>query len=108
MHARFLAATEMLICPVVEGELLYGALGSARVGENLAQVTNLISLGQRMVLDHGIAAEYARLRNDLRVRGRMIPDNDIWIAACAIAEGATLVTRDAHFREVEGLAVEEW
>lgn len=35
----------------------------------------------------------------------MIPTSDIWIAAVAVAHGATLVTNDAHFNRVTGLTV---
>ena len=32
----------------------------------------------------------------------------IWIAALALQHGLPLLTRDAHFREVEGLNVLGW
>ena len=32
----------------------------------------------------------------------------MWIAAIAQQHGLTLITRDAHFQEVEGLAVGSW
>ena len=38
----------------------------------------------------------------------MIPESDVWIAATALQHGLTLVTRDAHFGEVEGLDTEAW
>ena len=39
----------------------------------------------------------------LRRKGQLIPTNDVWIAASALEHGAALLTRDAHFRHVEGL-----
>ncbi|HFE66754.1 MAG TPA: PIN domain-containing protein, partial [Chloroflexi bacterium] len=42
------------------------------------------------------------------MRGRPIPENDIWIAALAIEHELTLVTRDAHFEEIEQLDIEAW
>jgi tRNA(fMet)-specific endonuclease VapC len=105
---RFWDAPRLLLCPIVEGELLYGALCSSAPEEGMQQVADLMSRGERLYLDHRTCIEFARVKRDLRQKGRMIPDNDIWVAACALAEGATLVTRDAHFREVEELAVEEW
>jgi len=42
----------------------------------------------------------------LRKKGRPIPENDVWIAAVARQHGLTLLTRDVHFREIEGLAVD--
>ena len=41
-------------------------------------------------------------------KGRPIPENDIWIAALALQHTLVLVSRDAHFREVENLELEVW
>jgi predicted nucleic acid-binding protein len=38
-------------------------------------------------------------------RGLPLDENDLWMAATALAIGATLVTRDSDFREIEGLAI---
>jgi tRNA(fMet)-specific endonuclease VapC len=38
----------------------------------------------------------------------VVPENDIWISAIARQHGLTLVTRDAHFEQVDGLQVELW
>jgi len=55
-----------------------------------------------------VAASYACLHNDLAARGRVIPVNDMWIAAVAISGNLTLVADDKHFREVLGLILEDW
>ncbi len=51
---------------------------------------------------------YGQIRADLRRAGAMIPLNDIWIAATALAIGATLVTHDAHFQHVKNLVTVDW
>lgn len=38
-------------------------------------------------------------------RGRTLPAQDLLIAACALHTGATVLTRDAHFRAIPGLQV---
>ncbi|MXZ01781.1 type II toxin-antitoxin system VapC family toxin [Candidatus Poribacteria bacterium] len=48
------------------------------------------------------------IKERLRRRGRPIPNNDIWIAAIALQHDLVLVTRDAHFDEVESLQTERW
>jgi tRNA(fMet)-specific endonuclease VapC len=48
----------------------------------------------------------AKVRLGLERKGRPIPENDIWIAATAIALRGTLLTDDAHFNEVDGLVLE--
>lgn len=44
----------------------------------------------------------------LRLKGRPLPENDVWIAALAMQYALTLVTRDAHFQEVENLQTVAW
>ena len=41
----------------------------------------------------------------MRNKGTPLPTNDIWIAATAIRAGATVLTFDAHFREIARVAV---
>ncbi|MEH2327702.1 PIN domain-containing protein [Nostoc sp.] len=44
----------------------------------------------------------------MRLKGRPLPENDIWIASVAIQYNLIFVTRDAHFQEVENLQTEAW
>ena len=48
-----------------------------------------------------IARKYATIFLSLTTRGMRIPMNDVWIAACCMGVGGTLVTRDRHFDGVE-------
>ena len=50
------------------------------------------------------ADRYSRVAAALRVKGRPIPSNDIWIAAHTLETGADLVSYDRHFGEIDGLA----
>ncbi len=48
----------------------------------------------------------AELFEDLRKRGEPTGENDLWIAATALAGGRTLVTANVrHFRKIRGLRV---
>jgi tRNA(fMet)-specific endonuclease VapC len=93
---------------ITVGELLYGAERSARRELEIRRVERFIA--HRTVLPCGTetARWYAQIRNHLRAKGRPIPDNDIWIAALAQQHGLILVTRDAHFGEVDALPVLAW
>ncbi|MCF3651934.1 type II toxin-antitoxin system VapC family toxin [Synoicihabitans lomoniglobus] len=52
---------------------------------------------------------YARIRNDLEVKGESIGPNDLLIAAHCLALGLTLVTANQReFERVKGLKVENW
>ncbi|MEY2879562.1 MAG: hypothetical protein RLZZ15_1942 [Verrucomicrobiota bacterium] len=56
-----------------------------------------------------IAWTASRLSRDLDRRGLPIGDNDVWIAATALAYRLPLVSRNArHFARVPGLHVEEY
>ena len=51
---------------------------------------------------------FAGIKYELMRVGAMIPINDIWIAACCLADNKLLVSRDSHFQRVSGLHVEIW
>ena len=101
-------APEVFIPAIVVGELFFGAAKSGRPTENAATVERFAA--GRSVLPCGlpVAREYGRLKQQLRAKGRPLPENDIWIAATASTHGLVLVTRDRHFREIDGLAWVEW
>jgi len=61
-----------------------------------------------LALDVGVIPYYAQLRATLEQNGTPIGPNDTFIAAHALALGATLVSADAEFTRVPGLRVENW
>lgn len=93
--------------PVV-GELCYGARKSSRPMENLTRVNRLIQDFRVIPCNLETAQWFGIIKDRLRRKGTLIPDNDIWIAAIAMQRGLILVTRDAHFDEVESLQTERW
>lgn len=101
-------APEVFLPSVALGELYYGACKSARVTINTRRIDEFAAKNTVLTCDTETAREYGRIKNDLRVKGKPIPENDIWIAAIAIQYDLTLVTRDGHFNEIEGLATETW
>ena len=100
---------DLLFLPVVVlGELLYGALNSAKPQKN-EQVTHKFSAQSVLIpIDDAIAIRYATLRLQLKKMGRPIPKNDIRIAATCLELGVPLLTRDGHFDHVHGLEVINW
>jgi len=59
-------------------------------------------------LDPTVLAHYAQLRTHLEQCGTPIGPNDTFMAAHALALGATLVTADTEFTRVPGLKIENW
>jgi len=99
---------DVFLSTTVVGELCYGAEKSSHVEANFARIRRLIVLCPVFVCDEETARHYAFIKNQLRRKGRPIPDNDIWVAASARQHKLTLVTRDGHFDEVDGLLIEQW
>ena len=55
------------------------------------------------------AHTYGKIRSELESRGEMIGNNDLWIAARALAAGLILVTNDEHeFQRVPGVRLQNW
>lgn len=58
-----------------------------------------------LAVDDEAASIYADLVVALRHAGTPIPTNDLWIAAVAAREGATVLTYDAHFEKIGRIGV---
>ena len=101
-------ADEVFVPSVVIGELTYGAHKSSRVQENLKRIEEFVANNKVLSCDLETAKVYGQIKNGLQIKGRPIPENDIWIASVAIQYGLTLVSRDAHFKEVDHLELKEW
>lgn len=69
-------------------------------------ITSMMSTAQ---LTQGACDIAAEVYADLRSRGILIEDADIFIAASAMECGATLVTKNGkHMERIAGLTVEAW
>ena len=104
-----LANAERHHLPVmVIGEYLFGLTGS--VGRSRLKLVFQKLIGESIVLDvdQYTAEIYARIRFELKQKGRPLPDNDIWIAALARQHNLSLVTRDSHFDVVDGIRRMSW
>jgi tRNA(fMet)-specific endonuclease VapC len=105
------AAEDVVLCSVVLAELWYGAWrsGAGYRAANDALIDQLRKRNESVPFDDAAAQEYARIRFDLEVTGRVIGPNDLLIAAIAFSNGLTLVTHNtAEFSRVSGLPIEDW
>jgi len=95
------SAQPLSVSVVTVGEF---AEGFADVESRLLR--DLLSGFEVVPIDHSVALVYARLSRQMRADNRRIGDNDIWIAATAIAYGLPLVTRDARrMGRIAGLSI---
>ncbi len=106
---RMAAAEEVFVPAVALGELYYGARKSGRAETNIARIDAFAVAAAILGCDAVTAQQYGQIKNDLRAKGRPIPENDIWIGAVAIQHDLTVATRDDdHFSQISGLKLEVW
>jgi predicted nucleic acid-binding protein len=89
------------------GELRVGVLAAADVrtrDRRLSTLTVALSLDP-VPIDDAVAHAWARLRLLLRDTGQLMPVNDSWIAATAMALEIPLVTQDDDYIDIDELAV---
>ncbi len=103
---RVTRAETVFLSTVVAGELLSGFRQGTRLRKNLAELDAFIDNPHVTVVPVSLvtADRFGRIAAALRAKGRPIPTNDIWIAAHAMETGADLLSFDAHFSDVDGLA----
>ena len=94
---------DILLPSIVLGELSYGFMKGSRQRFNEKKLQEFIRKLKIEIIDatQNVARKYGIIYLSLVKKGAKIPINDVWIAACCMATGGTLVTRDRHFRDVD-------
>jgi tRNA(fMet)-specific endonuclease VapC len=97
------SAREICFPAIVLGELYYGFGKSSRKKLNEVKIEKFINLFHVEIIqvDENVSRKYALIYEYLEKKGCKIPINDVWIAACCMADGGTLLTRDKHFDNVD-------
>lgn len=92
---------------VVLGELRTGFALGARAEENERELQRFIAHPVVTILDVDDPASriYAEIVVALRAAGTPLPTNDLWIAAVAAREGASVLTFDRHFEAIGRVGV---
>ena len=89
-------------------EILRGLRAKSAVRQELA-FDALCRLSQMLPLTEPIAVRAAAIYADLQLRGELIGDADILIAATALEHGLAIATGNiAHFERIPGLPVVNW
>jgi len=88
---------------ITEAEFSRGALFKGVEAEVLTGFYEGFAL---MPLDRGVMDAYCRLWGDMARRGKAPDYPDLWIAACGVAKGLPVLTRNPkHFANVPGLSI---
>jgi predicted nucleic acid-binding protein len=96
---------------VVVGEIRYGLtrLPAGKKRSDLeARARSILATLRIEPVTEPIAEAYGRLKASLEGQGLNLDDNDLWIAATALAAGHLVVTRDRIFTQIPGLQVADW
>lgn len=97
LSSQLKAAAELYLPLTVLGEMLYGIRKS---GNDPRAVRQWSEFSKNVVLlpnDEATAHAYAELKAHLAAKGKLIPENDIWIAASAKSHDLPLLCSDAHY-----------
>jgi predicted nucleic acid-binding protein len=98
----------VVTCTIVRGEVLFGI---ARLPAGKRR-TELEETGRQFLgvfrcepVPERAGDLYAAVKLARQQRGLSLDENDLWVAATALALGATLVSRDSDFESIDGLPV---
>ena len=100
-------------CTIVRGEILFGIqrLPTGRRRQVLEnQAINLFRGLPCLAVPKEAADYYATMKKYAEQHGTPLSENDLWIAATAMALDAILVTADSDFQRIAefGLRLEDW
>ena len=103
-------ADEVVVHPVVYAEFVAGLDSSTTRGRDLRKKLEEFLDAPPVILTTvttSTALFYSKIYRHLKESGRMIPQNDIWIAASALENGYVLATHDEHFFSIPMLLLAE-
>lgn len=104
-------AERVVICTIVRGEICFGLeqLPQGRRRQDLEnQAAPLLAIIPCESIPETAGDHYARIKLTRQRKGLTLDENDLWIAATAVALDAVLVSRDSDFQQIEGLKVDDW
>lgn len=91
------------------GELLYGIAKSSDPASGLEKLGKITEHVPVLAMPEKAGRVYGEIRSHLEGLGQPIGNNDVWIAAHALAADLVLVTNnEKEFRQIRGLKIENW
>ena len=101
--------SEIFLCSIVKAELIYGAMKSKKVEQNIEKLEQFFKQFSSLPFDDDSSKIYGKIRANLEKSGNIIGLNDLLIASVALANDMTLVTNNiGEFERVEGLKIVDW
>lgn len=104
-----LSVGEVGMSTVTYGELLYGVQKSQHQKKSMTILTELITLIPVLPLETDVGKHYGKIRGKLEQQGKLIGNNDLWIASHALSLEVVLVTNNVkEFSRIPHLKIENW
>jgi predicted nucleic acid-binding protein len=101
-------ADRVVTCTIVRGEILFG-IARLPPGKRRAELEgagrHILAAVRCEVVPEAAADFYASVKLTRQQHGLTLDENDLWVAATALALGATLVSRDSDFGRIDGLTL---
>lgn len=101
----------MVICSIVRGEIRHGIerLPPGKRRQDLtSKAAKLFAVIPCQPVPEAAGDHWALVKLARQRKGLALDENDLRIAATALALGAILVSRDSDFQQIDGLTVEDW
>lgn len=99
----------LVMSVITRGELLFGAQKSHSPQKAFAVLEELEKYIPCLPMSGEVGNCYGEIRHKLEKLGKPIGNNDLWIAAHAVAENLILVTNnETEFARIPELSVENW
>lgn len=104
-----LQRSEIVLSPIVLGELITGVEKSQRLERNRSALDAVVRHIDLLPMDQRTAEHYGQIRAELEHKGTIIGANDLWIAAQTRAHDLVLVSNNTReFQRVPNLKLEDW
>ncbi len=105
---RKIPVSDVCISVITKSELLYGVEVSPRRQQDEAALYAFLRHVEVLDFPDEASLHYARIRAELKVAGKMIGANDLFIAPHARCLRLTPVTNTREFGRVRNLTTENW
>ena len=104
-----ISTSEIAVCSIVNSELFYGAMRSAKPESNLKLQQGFLDKFVSLPFNDEAAIIFGNIRAELTSKGTPIGGYDLQIAAIALANNLILVTHNTReFSRIPQLQLQDW
>jgi tRNA(fMet)-specific endonuclease VapC len=108
-HFKRLQVNQIVMSVITYGELFTGAEKSQTRQATLNKLERLTQIIPVISMSSEVGEFYGRIRAELEFKGKIIGNNDLWIAAHALEQNLTLVSNNLkEFNRIPDLLLENW